>query len=59
VPAVAIYSLDDGVVSWESCQDPEAEWVEVASSHTGMATDPAVYAALAPRLAAWVSAPRA
>jgi pimeloyl-ACP methyl ester carboxylesterase len=53
VPAVAIYSRDDGVVGWRSCQDPEAEWVEVASTHTGMTTDPAVYAALAPRLAAW------
>jgi pimeloyl-ACP methyl ester carboxylesterase len=55
VPAVAIYSRDDGVVGWRSCQDPEAEWVEVTSSHTGMGTDPAVYAALAPRLATWVS----
>jgi pimeloyl-ACP methyl ester carboxylesterase len=56
VPAVAIYSRDDGVVGWRSCQDPEAEWVEVASSHTGLGTDPAVYAALAPRLAAWAAA---
>ena len=55
VPAVSIYSRDDGVVGWRSCQDPDAEWVEVASSHTGMGTDPAVYAALAPRLAAWAS----
>jgi pimeloyl-ACP methyl ester carboxylesterase len=55
VPAVAIYSREDGVVGWRSCQDPEADWVEVTSSHTGMATDPAVYAALAPRLASWVS----
>ncbi|TQM37367.1 lysophospholipase [Pseudonocardia cypriaca] len=55
VPAVSIYSRDDGVVGWRSCQDPEAEWVEVASSHTGMGTDPAVYAALAPRLSAWAS----
>jgi pimeloyl-ACP methyl ester carboxylesterase len=55
VPAVSIYSRDDGVVGWRSCQDPEAEWVEVASSHTGMGTDPAVYAALAPRLSAWAA----
>jgi pimeloyl-ACP methyl ester carboxylesterase len=58
VPAVAVYSRDDGVVGWRSCQDPEAEWVEVTSSHTGMGTDPAVYAALAPRLAAWSGAGR-
>jgi pimeloyl-ACP methyl ester carboxylesterase len=55
VPAVSIYSRDDGVVGWRSCQDPDAEWVEVASSHTGMGTDPAVYAALAPRLSAWAA----
>jgi pimeloyl-ACP methyl ester carboxylesterase len=56
VPAVSIYSRDDGVVGWRSCRDPDAEWVEVTSSHTGLGTDPAVYAALAPRLAAWASA---
>jgi pimeloyl-ACP methyl ester carboxylesterase len=56
VPAVAIYSREDGVVGWRSCQDPEAEWVEVASSHTGMGTDPQLYAALATRLAAWAGA---
>ncbi len=55
VPAVSIYSRDDGVVGWRSCQDPDAEWVEVACSHTGMGTDPAVYTALARRLAAWAA----
>ena len=58
VPAVAVYSREDGVVGWRSCQDPEAEWVEVTSSHTGMGTDPQLYAALATRLAAWVSVAR-
>jgi pimeloyl-ACP methyl ester carboxylesterase len=57
VPAVAVYSKDDGVVGWRSCQDPDAEWVEVGSSHTGLGTDPAVYAALAPRLATWAGVP--
>ncbi|WP_296372604.1 alpha/beta fold hydrolase [Pseudonocardia sp.] len=52
-PALAVYSRDDGVVGWRSCRDPEAEWVEVHSSHTGMGTDPELYAALAPHLAAW------
>jgi dienelactone hydrolase len=56
VPAVAIYSREDGVVGWRSCQDPEAEWVEVRCSHAGMGTDPDVFAALAPRLAAWAAA---
>lgn len=55
VPAVAIYSREDGVVGWRSCRDPEAEWVEVTSSHTGMGTDPVLYGALATRLARWVA----
>jgi pimeloyl-ACP methyl ester carboxylesterase len=55
-PAVAIYSREDGVVGWRSCLDPGAEWVEVTSSHSGMGTDPAVYAALDSRLSAWVGA---
>jgi hypothetical protein len=55
VPAVAIYSRDDGVVGWQSCRDPEAEWVEVGSSHTGMGTDPVLYGALAVRFARWVA----
>jgi pimeloyl-ACP methyl ester carboxylesterase len=54
VPAVAIFSRDDGVVGWESCRDPAAEWVEVRSSHTGMGIDPDLYEALVPRLRAWV-----
>jgi pimeloyl-ACP methyl ester carboxylesterase len=54
VPAVAIFSRDDGVVGWESCRDPAAEWVEVRSSHTGMGIDPELYEELVPRLRAWV-----
>jgi pimeloyl-ACP methyl ester carboxylesterase len=57
VPAVSIYSREDGVVGWESCRDPAAEWVEVRSSHTGMGTDPDLYEALLPRLAAWAAQP--
>ena len=55
VPALAIYSRDDGVVGWQSCQDPAAEWVEVDSSHNGYGTDPAVYTAVAARLAIWTA----
>ncbi|WP_250556659.1 alpha/beta fold hydrolase [Pseudonocardia lacus] len=54
VPAVAIFSREDGVVGWESCRDPAAEWVEVRSSHTGMGIDPELYEHLVPRLRAWV-----
>ncbi|HZG91842.1 MAG TPA: alpha/beta fold hydrolase [Pseudonocardia sp.] len=55
VPAVALYSRDDGVVGWESCRDPHAEWVEVRSSHTGMGVDPDLYEELVPRLAGWAA----
>jgi pimeloyl-ACP methyl ester carboxylesterase len=54
VPAVAVFSREDGVVGWRSCRDPAAEWVEVRSSHTGMGVDPELYEALVPRLARWV-----
>lgn len=40
----AIYSRRDGVVDWRSCLDPDAEHVEVRSSHLGMAVDPVVRA---------------
>lgn len=56
-PALAVYSRYDGVVGWRSCRDPETEWVEVASSHTGLGIDPELYAQLAPRLAAWAADP--
>jgi pimeloyl-ACP methyl ester carboxylesterase len=55
MPALAIYSQDDGVVGWQSCRDPAAEWVEVRSSHTGMGIDPELYVQLAPRLAGWAA----
>lgn len=54
-PALAVYSRDDGVVGWRSCRDPEAEWIEVSSSHTGMGIDPELYAVLAPWLANWAA----
>ena len=53
VPALAVYSREDGVVGWRSCQDPAADWVEVRSSHSGMGTDPEVYQAVADRLRHW------
>src|SRR5256885_1822449 len=47
VRAVSIYSRSDGIVSWEACLDPEAEHVEVESSHTGMSVNAQVYRVLA------------
>ncbi len=40
VEFTAIYSRQDGIVDWRACLDPEAESVEVPSSHIGMAFDP-------------------
>lgn len=56
VPALAVFSREDGVVGWRSCLDPAAEWAEVRSSHNGMGTDPEVYRAIAARLVDWASA---
>ncbi|NRN66843.1 Pimeloyl-ACP methyl ester carboxylesterase [Kibdelosporangium sp. 4NS15] len=55
IPAVSMYSRTDGVVPWELCLDPCAEWVEVESTHVGMALVPDFYRVLGPRLAAWVT----
>jgi triacylglycerol lipase len=56
VDFTAIYSRRDGIVDWRACLDPEAEPVEVPSSHIGMAFDPrtgdAVIAALLRQIAA-------
>ena len=54
VPATAIFSRTDGVVSWQSCIDVEAEGaenVEITSSHTGQLHHPAALWVIAERLA--------
>lgn len=53
VPAISIFSREDGIVPWQLCQDPYAECVEVNSTHTGMGFDPQVYRLLGPKLADW------
>ena len=47
---VSVYSRIDGVVDWHSCLDPDAEHVEIRSSHCGMAVHPAAYRAIADAL---------
>jgi triacylglycerol lipase len=47
VEGVAVYSRTDGIVSWQACLDPDAEHVEVQSSHTGMSVNREVYRVLA------------
>ncbi|UJW30441.1 alpha/beta fold hydrolase [Saccharothrix sp. AJ9571] len=56
VPVLSFYSRSDGIVPWRSSLDPHAECVEVHSTHTGMAFDPAFYTELEPRLAQWAAA---
>jgi pimeloyl-ACP methyl ester carboxylesterase len=52
IPFVSIYSRRDGIVDWRASLDPWAEHAEVDSTHIGMIVNPAVYRALAERLAA-------
>ena len=54
VPLTVLFSRRDGVVSWQACIDrstPQAEHVEVASTHLGMGFDPDVWRIVADRLA--------
>lgn len=44
---VAVYSRSDGIVRWQSCLDPDAENVEVESSHCGMAVHADVFRVVA------------
>jgi len=46
VRAVSVYSRSDGIVSWKACLDPQAEHVEVRSSHGGMSVHRDVYRVL-------------
>jgi triacylglycerol lipase len=48
---VSVYSRSDGILDWRSCLDPDAEHVEVGSSHVGMPVNAAVYRVLGERLA--------
>ena len=54
IPCTAIYSKTDGIVAWRASREmPSAHTdnIEVVSSHFGMGFHPAVYLALADRLA--------
>jgi hypothetical protein len=51
VRAVSVYSKSDPIVSYQSCLDPDAEHVEVSSSHTGMSVNVGVYRVIARVLA--------
>jgi pimeloyl-ACP methyl ester carboxylesterase len=54
VPTTAIYSKTDGVVAWRNCVEqpgPLTDNIEVYASHCGLGVNPAVFFALADRLA--------
>lgn len=54
IPTTAIYSKTDGVVAWRNCVEqpgPLTDNIEVYASHCGLGVNPAVYFALADRLA--------
>jgi pimeloyl-ACP methyl ester carboxylesterase len=51
VPYVSVYSRSDWVVDWHACVDPDADNVEIDSSHVGMSVHPHVYRLLGERLA--------
>ena len=56
---VAVYSRTDGIVDWRACLDPDAEQVEVESSHIGMAVNASVYRTIARALESFAVVPRA
>jgi pimeloyl-ACP methyl ester carboxylesterase len=54
VPATSIYSRSDGIVSWSFSREPagpQAENIEVESSHLGLGVNPLTLYAIADRLA--------
>ena len=54
VPATSIFSRSDGIVSWRSSFEPitpSSENIEVEASHLGLGVHPAVFYAVADRLA--------
>ncbi|BEV00982.1 alpha/beta hydrolase [Novosphingobium olei] len=54
VPSSAIYSRTDGITAWENCvsgTDARTENIEVHCSHFGFVSNPAVFYAVADRLA--------
>jgi pimeloyl-ACP methyl ester carboxylesterase len=55
VPSTAVYSRLDGIVSWQTCIEPETELhqnIEVRCGHLGFGVDPATLWLIADRLAA-------
>jgi triacylglycerol lipase len=50
-PYTSVFSLDDGVIDWRACLDPQADTVEVSATHMSMGADPEVIDLVADLLA--------
>ena len=44
IPYTSVFSLDDGVIDWRACLDPQAAHVEVGATHMSMGADAEVIA---------------
>lgn len=51
IPYTSVFSLDDGVIDWRACLDPQAAHVEVSATHMAMGADPEVIALVVELLA--------
>jgi len=54
VPSTAIHTREDGIVAWQNCIEPagsETDNIQVRGSHCGLGANPAVFYAIADRLA--------
>jgi pimeloyl-ACP methyl ester carboxylesterase len=51
IPYTSVFSLDDGVIDWRACLDPQADTVEVSATHMSMGADPEVIEIVATLLA--------
>lgn len=51
IPYTSVFSLDDGVIDWRACLDPQAQHVEVGATHMSMGADPEVIDVVAGLLA--------
>jgi triacylglycerol lipase len=51
VPLTSIYSRSDGIVHWQACLRPDADCIEIDSSHNGFPLSPDAYVLLGQILA--------
>jgi hypothetical protein len=59
IPYTSVFSLDDGVIDWRACLDPQAQTIEVSATHMSMGADPEVIDVVADLLAGLAPEPLA